>query len=543
MLARQVRHEFVNLLRTPITVILSVGFPLLFFVLLAALVGNQVIDEATGVRLVQYLAPGLAAFGVAMATFSFLAYGFAEARQLGVLKRRAATPAPAWVLLGGRIGAALALGLVAVGLIVGVGVGLYGLQVYGRSVLPVLLAILVASLTFSAWGLALALMLPSSQATLAVTNGFVVVMSFVSDMFNFGGQIPAWLDRVGWVFPFKHLVAVLSDALNPNPTGASPWAHLGVIAAWGLGGFLVAGWLLRSGRDRMPARAVAANSGATTSDRAPRRDGSAPTPALLSDQIGHAQSVLWRDPGSVFFAVAFPVLLVAIIPTVNGGGDVRLPNGDLLSTFYVATMAIYGAAVTAYVNMPQALAEARERGVLKRMHATPLPTWTLLVGRAVGALVVALLTLVAVAVVAAVLFRPPVPPTWPGAVLTFVVATVCFAVLGLAVISLVRSAQAAIGVALGTLLPLSFISDVFVVGVTLPPMLDFVSWVFPLRHASRAMTEAVSVNATGWGLSAPHLAALLLWTATGAAVVARRFRWEVREAGKASATSRPVAVG
>ena len=171
------------------------------------------------------------------------------------------------------------------------------------------------------------------------------------------------------------------------------------------------------------------------------------------------------------------------------------------------------------------------------MHATPLPTWTLLVGRVVGALVVALLTLVAVAAVAAVLFRPPLPPTWPGAVLTFIVATVCFAVLGLAVISLVGSAQAAIGVALGTLLPLSFVSDIFVVGVTLPPVLDFVSWVFPLRHASRAMTEAVSVNATGWGLSCGTSGRPAAWTAGAALVVARRFRWEAREGGRAGATS------
>lgn len=336
MLTRQTRHEFVALLRTPITLILSVGFPLVFFVLLAAVVGNQVLDEGSGVRLVQYLAPGLACFGVAMATFSFLAYGFAEDRERGVLKRRAATPAPAWVLLGGRVGAALALGLVAVGLVLGVGVGLYGLQVYGRSVLPVLAAVVVASLTFSAWGLALALLLPSAQATLAVTNGLVVVLSFVSDMFNFGGQIPTWLERVGWVFPFKHLVAVLADALAPNPTGAGVWAHLGVIAAWACGGFLIAGWLLGSGRDRMPTRAVAARSGEAPGDRSRRRGGTVPTTALLGEQVGHAQSVLWRDPGSVFFAVAFPVLLVAIIPTVNGGGEVRLPNGDRLGSFYAA---------------------------------------------------------------------------------------------------------------------------------------------------------------------------------------------------------------
>lgn len=46
--------------RTPITLVLSIGLPLLFLVLLSALVGNEVVDERGGVRVVQYLAPGLA---------------------------------------------------------------------------------------------------------------------------------------------------------------------------------------------------------------------------------------------------------------------------------------------------------------------------------------------------------------------------------------------------------------------------------------------------------------------------------------------------
>ena len=84
LLGRQVRHELVALRRTPITMILSIVFPLLFFVLLAAVVGNETIDSRHGVRLAQFLAPSMASFGVVMATFSFLAVGFAEARSAGV---------------------------------------------------------------------------------------------------------------------------------------------------------------------------------------------------------------------------------------------------------------------------------------------------------------------------------------------------------------------------------------------------------------------------------------------------------------------------
>ena len=156
MLLRQTSHELAALSRTPITLILSIGLPLLFFVLLSALVGNEVVDERGGVRVVQYLAPGMASFGVVMATFSFLAVGLAEARATGVVKRQAGTPAPRWVLVGGRIGAALVLGLTSTALVLVTGVVLYDLQVPSRSVLSIITTLVFASGCFSALGLALA---------------------------------------------------------------------------------------------------------------------------------------------------------------------------------------------------------------------------------------------------------------------------------------------------------------------------------------------------------------------------------------------------
>jgi ABC-type multidrug transport system permease subunit len=531
MLQRQVRHEFVTLVRTPITLILSVGFPLLFFILLAALIGNVVIDPTTNVRIVQFLAPGLASFGVVMATFSFLAVGLAEARATGVVKRQSGTPVPAWVLVGGRIGAATILAFVAVGLVLVVGWLFYDLQIPGRSIVAIIVTLLVAAISFSACGLALALLLPNPQNTLAVTNGIVIPLAFISDMFMFGNvAMPGWLTTIGWVFPLKHLVAIFADGLNPYLTGSGfQLGHLAVVAAWGALGAAGGIWLLRRGRRTSAARGGEETARVSAGDSVPSRTSAPSLLALIGAQFRHTQAILWRDPSSVFFAVAFPVILVAVIPVVNGGGDREMPTGQPLGLFFGATMSIYGAAVTAYVNMPQGMAEDRERGVLKRIRATPLPAWALVIGRILGALVVALLTLVAIAVLVAVMYRPPLPPAWPAALVTFVVASLCFGVLGVAVASLVRSAQAGIGIALGTLLPLSFISDIFVVGVTFPPVLDAVAWFFPLRHAARAMTEATMPAVAGSGLSWSHLGVLLAWTVAGALVIALRFRWESRE--------------
>ncbi len=527
---RQTRHELVALRRTPITLILSIGLPLLFFVLLSALFGNQTVSEG-GVRMVQFLAPGMASFGVVMATFTFLAVGLAEARATGVVKRQSGTPAPRWLLIAGRVGAALLLGLVSTGLVLGAGVVFYDLQVPSRSILAIVVTLLIASACFSALGLALAMALPSMQLTVAVSNGIVIPLAFISDMFMMSGRMPDWLATIGWLFPLKHLTAIFGDALNPYLSGSGfELDHLAVLALWGLAGAVLATVQLGRDRDRdasRPAeqRASRARARRELADTSARRTSSPSTGALVVDQVRHTQSVLWRNASAVFFAVAFPVLLVAIIPAVNGGGDQLIDDGQSLGVFYAGTMAIYGAAVTAYVNMPQGVAEARDRGVLKRTGGTPLPAGALVVGRVVGALAVALLTGVVIVVVAGLAFRPAWPPGLPAAALVLALAAVCFAVVGLAVMTFVRSAQALTGVTLGTLLPLAFISDVFIIGASFPPVLDAVSWFFPLRHASAAMSQALAPGAAS-GLPVGHLAVLLAWTLAGAVVLWWRFGWE-----------------
>lgn len=532
ILARQVRHELVSLTRNPITLILSVGFPLLFFVIISSVAGNQIVDAREGIRLAQFLAPSFASFGVVMATFSFLAFNLAEARATGVLKRQNGTPLPAWALLGGRMGAALLLGLISSTLVIGVGVAFYGVQIIWRTMPAVLVTLVLASLTFSALGLAVATLAPTPQFTLALTNGIVIPLAFLSDILLLGGTLPDWMSAIGWTFPLRHLVNALGDAFNPYLSGSGfAWGHLAVIAVWGAAGAFVAGWALRRERDRSGARSPH-EAKARPSDGLPRRAAQPGAAALLRDQVGHTSSILWRDASSTFFAVIFPVLLLALIPTVSGGGDIVMPDGQSLGAFFAMTMAVYGAAVTTYVNMPEGVAEARDRGILKRGRGTPLPPWAFLTGRIVGALSVAVLTLVALQAVASLMYRTPLPDGWGTVIVTFLLCCVCFSMLGLAIASLTRTAEATIGLTLGTLLPLSFFSDVFVVGLRFPEFLEKISWFFPLRHATRAMTGAVVPGSPVLDLPWDHIGAIAAWTAVGFAVVATRFRWESRDAGR-----------
>ena len=518
----------------------ALAFPVVFYVILSALVGNQTIDFRSGVKVSQFLAPAFASFGIAMATFAFLAIGFAEIRFNGVLKRFTGSPVPRWVLLGGRVVAGTLLAFLAVTILLGIGAVAYDLQVPWERMPAVVVTVVVASMSFSALGLAVAALAPSAQAAIALANGIVIPLAFLSDMFVVA-ELPPWLAAIGWLFPLKHLVNALGDAFNPFvDTSGLFLDHLAVIVAWGVLGALLALWGIRrdAARAESGGQAAAEPGGPATAtsgpDARPRRSGRPSPMALISDQVRHANSVQWRDWSSPFFGIAFPALFVLLLPTVFGGddADARLEVAQTIA----AGMVVYGSAVVSYVNMPQGLAEARDQGVLKRWAGTPLPTWAVFGGRAMSSVYLSLLACAAVYLVAVPVYGVTIPSSWPSALLVLLISVVSFAAVGMAVVSVVHGAQSALAVCLGSLITLSFFSEIFVVGAEFPEWLDVLSYVFPLRHAVNAFSDAMAPDASGWVVDAGHVAVVAAWGVAGLLVTLWRFN-------AAAGPRRPVSSG
>ncbi|HMO11993.1 MAG TPA: ABC transporter permease, partial [Actinotalea sp.] len=293
--------------------------------------------------------------------------------------------------------------------------------------------------------------------------------------------------------------------------------RLAVLVAWGLGGARAATWAMR--RDPSRGRARVGRRRHRPADAVPRR-GPLPSSGVLVAQVRHSLLALLRDPSAVFFAVAFPVLLVAVIPAANGGGDIDV-DGRPLGGLIAVTMAVYGSAVTAYLNMPVDMVENRDRRGLDRLAGTPLPNSAMLAGRVTGAVLIGSVTLLISLAVGAALYGSGVPPTWPAAVAVLALGSACLGLLGLAVAGVIRHAQSAVGILLGTLLPLAFVSDIFIYGVTLPGPLNAVSWFLPLRHLTRAMTDITAPDPT---LDPTHLLVVAAWTVVAALAVAVVYR-------------------
>ena len=246
--------------------------------------------------------------------------------------------------------------------------------------------------------------------------------------------------------------------------------------------------------------------------------------ALVLAQMRAANRSAWRDPGSVFFALVMPVGLYALILSTQGSGA-GVVDGIPFPVFYAASMVAYGAGVALFLNMPEAVMQARDRGVLKRLRGTPLRTWQYLAGRVLAGLWLAVVIAVSVLGVGMLFYEVTV--TAAGllvGLLMLVLGAGTMAACGLAIASRVPSAKAVGAVGLIILLPLSFFSDVFVVGG--PDWMRTVGSVFPLLHAQRVLKDA-------WNPAGPEIAwgsvgVLALWLVVAAAVAVRFFRWESR---------------
>jgi ABC-2 type transport system permease protein len=115
--------------------------------------------------------------------------------------------------------------------------------------------------------------------------------------------------------------------------------------------------------------------------------------------------------------------------------------------------------------------------------------------------------------------------TAPALFVTVVVGALSFCCLGFALASVIHNEDAAQPITQATMLPLYFISGVFVAVSVLPHWLVDVSNVFPVRHLNAALLNAYNPHTTGSGFSGIDLLIVALWGLGGLVIALWRFSW------------------
>jgi ABC-2 type transport system permease protein len=253
--------------------------------------------------------------------------------------------------------------------------------------------------------------------------------------------------------------------------------------------------------------------------------------SLVLHQFRFDQKAFWRNPASVFFTVAFPVILLLIFATVFGDQTVAVHGAKIKTTTYYVPAIITLAVISATMqSLAMSLVIAREDGRLKRGRGTPMPAWVFIAGRIGNSIVVALLMLALIAALGRIAYGVAVP--WshlPEIVAVLVVGAAAFCCLGIALTAAIPSEDAAAPIVNALLLPLYFLSGVFIPDDQLPSGVIHFADAFPVRHFFEAFFNVyVPASGGGTGLEWGNLAAVAAWGVVGLLLAVRYFRWTPR---------------
>ena len=241
--------------------------------------------------------------------------------------------------------------------------------------------------------------------------------------------------------------------------------------------------------------------------------------------LTRTEAVLFvRDRAQVFFVLVLPLALVLGFGSAPGMGEAsedfagEVPLEALIAPLAVAVLL----AIVAYNVVPTHVVSYRERGVLRRLSASPVRASTLLVAVVlvkVAAALFSVLLLLAVGGVAVGLSLPEAP-LWFA--LVFVLSVASLFSLAMVLAARIPTASAATGIGMALFFPSMFLAGVYVPREHLPDVLGRVGELTPLGAALQGMRDT-------WIGDAPsvlHLLVLAVSAGVLGTVAARTFRWE-----------------
>jgi ABC-2 type transport system permease protein len=263
-------------------------------------------------------------------------------------------------------------------------------------------------------------------------------------------------------------------------------------------------------------------------------------PSVLTTGLARGRvelTTFFRERETVVFIFALPAVLLVMLGSIFGGQAVRVP-GVTVGQLFVAGMIAGGIMSTSFQYLGIGITTERDQGMLKRLYGTPMPHTAYFIGKIVQVFVCMIAEIALLMIVGVAFYHLHLPASaghWWTLAWVCVLGCAACSLLGIAVSSLPRSARSASPMITLPFLVLEFISGVFIPFTSVPPWLQRVAAVFPLKWMAQGLRSAflparaaVLEPAHSWehGRTALVLAA---WVAAGLVVCVRTFRWQSRK--------------
>jgi ABC-2 type transport system permease protein len=230
--------------------------------------------------------------------------------------------------------------------------------------------------------------------------------------------------------------------------------------------------------------------------------------------------MFWRNPSAAFFNFVLPLLFLV------GGGAILHGNQHQLNKL-VPAIAGMSVMSTTFTALAYNIVFLRERGVLKRIHGTPLPTGSYFGGVAANAVTNTALQIAIVVLAGRLFFGIGWPRHWDELIVFVLVGVVCFAALGVAFAHAIPNFESTAAYVNAVFLPVVFVSFYVFDDRHAPAFVRNIAEALPLVHLIDGLYGAL-VSGVTLGANLDALAVIALWGACGLILAVRGFSWESR---------------
>ena len=266
----------------------------------------------------------------------------------------------------------------------------------------------------------------------------------------------------------------------------------------------------------------------------PKGLGSAVVQATAGQKVSSALQ-LYVDPSKS----QTTQVIQGIVTQITNGFNLQLAGGSvvvgvepqLLQSTNISNVAYLVPSILAMALMQLGvfaavpLVQQREKGILKRIGATPLARWKLVGSNVLLRLVVAAVDAVLILGIGITVFNVQIVGNVLAIAGLVFLGAGAFLALGFMLASFLKTEEQATGVVQVVQMPLMFLSGIFFPFDFMPSFLRTVARFLPLTYLGDALRQ-IMVNGTQVAPIGVDVAVLAGWLVVCLAIAARSFRWE-----------------
>jgi ABC-2 type transport system permease protein len=228
--------------------------------------------------------------------------------------------------------------------------------------------------------------------------------------------------------------------------------------------------------------------------------------------------MFWRNPSAAFFNFLLPLLFLT-------GGGIILSGSQHDLNRLVPAIAGMSVMSTTFTALAYNIVFLRERGVLKRIRGTPLPTISYFGGVAANAVTNTAMQITIIVLAGRAFFGIGWPDQWGSLIVFLLVGVVCFAALGVAFAHVIPNFESTAAYVNAVFLPVVFISFYVFDSKSAPGFLRNIADALPLKPLIDGLSGAI-VTGSSLSTNLDALAVIGLWGIFGLYFAVRGFSWE-----------------